>query len=169
MQVLSRSELDALIARVAAGEQTALRLLFDATAPKLFGICLHLHDQRATAEDALTEVYSTIWEEADGYPTSRMDPMVWLISLTRRVCVRHMSADHEDPVPVTWGTAAAEGSALAVCIEELLPQRADAIGRAYFRGESYDDLSEEVGVPLNAIRTWFRRSLEKLRVCLDDE
>ena len=38
---------------------------------------------------------------------------------------------------------------------------------AYMMGESYAELAERHSVPLNTMRTWLRRSLMKLRECLE--
>ena len=38
---------------------------------------------------------------------------------------------------------------------------------AYISGDSYADLAERYKVPLNTMRTWLRRSLLKLRECLE--
>jgi RNA polymerase sigma-70 factor (ECF subfamily) len=38
---------------------------------------------------------------------------------------------------------------------------------AYIDGYSYQELSERFNVPLNTMRTWLRRSLMKLRECLE--
>ena len=64
-------------------------------------------------------------------------------------------------------TARGEAGRIADCFETLEPDRADAVRGAYLRGLSYQDLAERHGVPLNTMRTWLRRSLLKLRECLD--
>jgi RNA polymerase sigma-70 factor, ECF subfamily len=38
---------------------------------------------------------------------------------------------------------------------------------AYLGGLSYLDLADRYAVPLNTMRTWLRRSLLKLRECLE--
>ena len=38
---------------------------------------------------------------------------------------------------------------------------------AYVEGLSYQELAEQHAVPLNTMRTWLRRSLIKLRECLN--
>ena len=40
-------------------------------------------------------------------------------------------------------------------------------GAPICKGESYAELAERHGVPLNTMRTWLRRSLMKLRECLE--
>ena len=38
---------------------------------------------------------------------------------------------------------------------------------AYLDGLSYQDLAERFAVPLNTMRTWLRRSLARLKECMD--
>jgi RNA polymerase sigma-70 factor (ECF subfamily) len=49
---------------------------------------------------------------------------------------------------------------------ELDPDKSDAVRRAYLEGDTYQELAERYGVPLNTVRTWLRRSLIKLKECL---
>jgi RNA polymerase sigma-70 factor, ECF subfamily len=49
----------------------------------------------------------------------------------------------------------------------LEPDRADAVRGAYLNGQSYQDLAARYDVPINTMRTWLRRSLLRLRECLD--
>ena len=42
-----------------------------------------------------------------------------------------------------------------------------AVREAYVAGLSYDELAERYSVPLNTMRTWLRRSLMKLKECLE--
>ena len=60
-----------------------------------------------------------------------------------------------------------EAGRLADCFATLEPDRADAVRGAYLNGQSYVELAERHGVPLNTMRTWLRRSLLKLKECLD--
>lgn len=53
------------------------------------------------------------------------------------------------------------------CLDELDRDRAAAVRGAYLKGESYAELAVRHGVPLNTMRTWLRRSLLKLRECLE--
>jgi RNA polymerase sigma-70 factor (ECF subfamily) len=51
-------------------------------------------------------------------------------------------------------------------MEELPQDRAEAVRGAYLEGDNYQTLAERHGVPLNTMRTWLRRSLQKLKECL---
>jgi RNA polymerase sigma-70 factor (ECF subfamily) len=49
---------------------------------------------------------------------------------------------------------------------ELDPAHASAVRRAYVEGLSYIELADDLRVPLNTVRTWLRRSLLKLKECI---
>jgi RNA polymerase sigma-70 factor (ECF subfamily) len=52
-------------------------------------------------------------------------------------------------------------------MEELEADRAKAVRGAYVEGLSYQELADQFAVPLNTMRTWLRRSLLRLRECMD--
>lgn len=63
--------------------------------------------------------------------------------------------------------AGGETERIYQCLDELEKDRAAAVRGAYLSGESYAELAERFKVPLNTMRTWLRRSLLKLRECLE--
>jgi RNA polymerase sigma-70 factor (ECF subfamily) len=52
-------------------------------------------------------------------------------------------------------------------MKTLESDKAEAVRRAYVEGLSYQELADTYKVPLNTMRTWLRRSLMKLRECLE--
>ena len=52
------------------------------------------------------------------------------------------------------------------CLGTLEAERAEAVKGAYLEGLSYADLADKFSVPLNTMRTWLRRSLQKLKGCM---
>ncbi len=174
-------EINELIARVALGDRDAFRRLYRATSAKLFGICLRILRDRGEAEDALQEVYVKIWQNAKSYATDRYSPMSWLIAIARNHAIdrirakRPAAADIDDAIDVSDGALDPEQAAVARseshridnCLDELEEMRANAVRGAYLDGYSYLELAERHGVPLNTMRTWLRRSLIKLKECLE--
>ena len=63
----------------------------------------------------------------------------------------------------------AEGEARRVthCFATLEPDRAEAVRGAYLDGLSYQDLADRYAVPINTMRTWLRRSLLRLKECME--
>ncbi len=170
-----------LLGRVALNDRAAFRELYSLTSPKLFGICLRLLKDRAEAEDALQEVYVKIWHRAGSFSQRGMSPISWLAAVTRNHAIDILRArkpqtdelgegkDVEAPdiSPEKAAVLASEGRRIDECMGELDPQHALAVRQAYIEGHSYEELAQQLDVPLNTVRTWLRRSLIKLRDCLE--
>lgn len=170
-----------LIVRVSMKDRAAFDSLYHQTSAKLFGVCLRLLRDRVEAEDALQEVYLKIWTRADRFVVSDLSPMSWLLVVARNHAIDRLRSrrapaavsaatlEFADPAPnpETAAVAASERERVERCLDELDDKRAAAVRGAYLNGESYAELAERHGVPLNTMRTWLRRSLIKLRECLE--
>ena len=77
------TELMALIDRVGQRDEAALRLLYDRTSPRLFGLALRVVRQREWAEDVLQEAFMTIWRVAGDYRGTLSPPLAWLGLIVR--------------------------------------------------------------------------------------
>ncbi len=74
-----------------------------------------------------------------------------------------------EPSPNPEQSAVAKGEAQRIydCLDQLEAARAEAVRGAYLNGDSYEALANRYRVPLNTMRTWLRRSLMKLKECLE--
>ena len=176
----TRDDVEKMIARVGLGDRAAFSSLYDATSAKLFGVCLRILNDRAEAEDALQDAFVRIWQKAGTYASNGYSPMTWLITLTRNLAIDKLrtrkggSVDIEEvydladsgPTPEAAAVAASEKGQIDGCLDELEPDRAEAVRGAYLEGYSYNELAAHYDVPLNTMRTWLRRSLAKLKDCL---
>lgn len=180
----------ALILRLPQGDRAAFRTLYAQTAGKLAGVLTRMLRERAEVEDALQEVYVRVWQRAAQFDPARGAGMSWLVAVARNHALDRLRArpqarglhpaergeDGADPLDQIADTGAgAERLLIAAddarrvidCFDTLETDRAEAVRGAYLRGLSYQDLAERHGVPLNTMRTWLRRSLIRLRECLD--
>jgi RNA polymerase sigma-70 factor, ECF subfamily len=169
-----------LIAQCAAADRAAFRTLYRDTSAKLMGVLLRMLRERAEAEDALQEVYTRVWVRAGRYDPAKGRGMTWLIAIARNLAIDRLRARpeaHSDdgldtvqdaaPRAETQLVARDEVRRVADCFDTLDPDKADAVRGAYLNGLSYLDLAARHAVPLNTMRTWLRRSLLKLKECLD--
>jgi RNA polymerase sigma-70 factor (ECF subfamily) len=179
----ARTQLSAALARVAGGDRTALRLVYQDTAAKLLGVCLRILNDRAEAEDVLQDVYVTVWRKAAAFDPARASPITWMVAIARNRAIDRLRAGAtgrrmapiEEASEVRDTTAAAderlEGlqqhQRLAGCLGELEARHAAAIRAAFLDGSTYDDLAERMRVPLGTMKSWIRRGLLKLRTCLE--
>ena len=63
--------------------------------------------------------------------------------------------------------AAERAKRLNHCVGELDTLQQDAIRSAFLDGFTYDQLALRAGVPLGTMKSWIRRSLAKLKSCMD--
>lgn len=175
-------EIAVLIGRVALGDRSAFSALYQATSPKLFAICIRILKDRADAEEALQEIYVRIWQRAHSFASRAGHALAWLATIARNHCIDLIRArkpvsddidtvldleDQSTPDPEMQIAMRDEGRRIDRCMEELRPDQAAAVRRAYVEGMSYAELAEEMNAPLNTVRTWLRRSLLKLRECME--
>ena len=171
-----------MIARVALRDRSAFSTLYDATSAKLFGVCLRVLKNRSEAEDTLQEVFLRIWAKAGSYQVTGHSPMTWLITIARNGSIDRLrarrtpaqvqgieAAEHladGRPGPEAATIARSQRDQIRACLDSLEPDRAAAVRGAYLDGDSYQTLARRHDVPLNTMRTWLRRSLQKLKDCL---
>jgi RNA polymerase sigma-70 factor, ECF subfamily len=170
-----------LLSKVALRERSALSQLYQKTSPKLFGLCLRLLKDKGEAEDALQDVFVKIWQKAESFAASGHNAMAWLNTIARYHCIDKLRsrAPISQDIDERWDIAdtaldpeqatswRSEGKRIDRCMEELEASRARAVREAYVEGASYQELADSLGVPLNTVRTWLRRSLLTLRECLE--
>ena len=167
---------------MAEGDRRAFDALYDRTAPRLFAVCRSVLSDQEEAEEALQEVYVKVWRHADRFDRRVGTPDAWLVSIARNAAVdRRRRQDRRDrlpgevPPPPAPDTpeeaviASSEASRLHACLSRLPDERATAIRRAYFTGETYAEMAEATGTPEGTLKSWVRRSLSALRRCLVDD
>ena len=146
----TRSQLAAALARVASGDRAALRMVYQDTSAKLFGVCLRILNSRSEAEDVLQEVYVTVWRKAADFDSSRASPITWMVAIARNRAIDRLRA-----------------SAVSRRMEPLEARHSGAIRAAFLDGATYEELAVRMSVPLGTMKSWIRRGLLKLRACLE--
>ena len=180
------AELMALIDRIGHRDEAALRILYDRTAPKLMGLAMRVVRQREWAEDVLQESFLTVWRVAGDYRASLSPPLAWLGLIVRSRALdllRRRTADRaqltqefdelmadtlesEAPNPADTADAREQAWALHQCLSQLEGRQREVVSLAYLRELSHGELADQLKLPLGTVKTWIRRGLEKLRVCM---
>jgi RNA polymerase sigma factor (sigma-70 family) len=178
-----RQRLADALQRVAGGDTAALAQVYQLTSSKLFGVCLRILADRSEAEDVLQDVFVTVWRRASAFEPDRgLSPITWLATIARNRAIDRLRASKghlnrplevtaavRDPAPGA-GEVLERGEAehrLANCLDELEPAHAGYIRAAYFDGHTYASLAEASGAPLGTMKSWMRRALMRLRLCLE--
>ena len=172
----------------AAGKRdaAAFRQLYDASAAKLFGFALRILHKRELAEEVMQESFVAIWNNAANYQPHLAAPMTWMATIVRNKAfdqLRRTNATVEidseqfdsevanalqDPqrTPIEALQMSGDAKALAWCMSALEGAHRQVVALAYYHDLSHSEVANQMKLPIGTVKTWIRRSLEKLRVCL---
>ncbi|HEV2531019.1 sigma-70 family RNA polymerase sigma factor [Phenylobacterium sp.] len=180
--MIAADALPLLMSRIADGDRTALKQLYEATSAKLFGVCLRILSDREEAEDVLQEVYVTVWRRADRFDAGRAGVMTWVSTIARNRSIDRLRArgplaraDQLDDLQIADGAASAEALLAAAddagrlrgCLGELDTRTQSVIRTAFFEGVTYEALAQRMDAPLGTVKSWIRRGLARLKGCLE--
>ena len=169
------AQLSAALARCAAGDRAALRLIYDSEAARMIGVARRILVRQDLAEEAVHDAFVRIWRGASGFDPQRGSARNWLYAVVRNQALRIHRNEHRydtvDNAAMEIDCAAAltripETSALRRCLERIDRPRRDVVVLAYVHGMSHAELAEMMQVPLGTIKSWVRRSLFSLQECM---
>ncbi|RYF62431.1 MAG: sigma-70 family RNA polymerase sigma factor [Comamonadaceae bacterium] len=182
------AEVIALLDRVANRDAAALQLLYERCSSRLYGLALRVVRNAEHAEDVLQEAFLTIWRSAPTYRASLSPPLAWMgiivrsraLDLLRRQRSAGAGQTQEfddvmadtlpsaEPGPQQMAETSQQAWVLHQCLQQLAPPQREALSLAYMREMSHSELAERLAQPLGTIKTWIRRSLDKLRTCMEN-
>jgi RNA polymerase sigma factor (sigma-70 family) len=174
------------LAAVARKDANAFRALYDATSSKLFGFALRILIKREAAEEVLQEAFVSVWNNAASYQASLAAPMTWMTTIVRNKAFDMLRrVDHtveldadtfdkgvmdamesNDLTPLEALQLSQESTALAGCLSRLEGLHRQAVAMAFYHDMSHSEVAEHMKLPIGTVKTWIRRGLERLRVCL---
>jgi RNA polymerase sigma factor (sigma-70 family) len=180
------AQLKTWLAAVARKDASAFRALYDATSAKLFGFALRILIKRELAEEVLQESFVNIWNNATSYQSSLAAPMTWMTTIVRNKAFDmlrrlddtvEIDADTFDkevmdalesttPTPIEALQMSGDAKALARCLARLEGLHRQAIALAFYHDLSHSEVAEQMKLPIGTVKTWIRRGLERLRLCL---
>jgi RNA polymerase sigma-70 factor (ECF subfamily) len=88
---------NALVARIAAGDQTAMRYLFARHQTSIYRWLLRIVRNEALAEDLLSEVFIDVWRQAGAFE-GRSSVSTWLFAIARYKALSARRRRRDDPL-----------------------------------------------------------------------
>jgi RNA polymerase sigma-70 factor, ECF subfamily len=174
-------QLQSLLGRCAAADASALERLYELASPLLFAALTRILRRRSLAEEALQDVFVSIWQRAGQFQASRGRAMAWMLSIARYRAIDLLRHERSAPILVpdlpdrsspdddkeesnSWMPTA---GLLERCLGLLNDQQRNCLELAYVGGNSHEDISRLTGNPLGTVKSWIRRGLQSLRKCLE--
>src|ERR1700712_405406 len=93
-------QLQGLLDRCAAADADALERLYELASPLLFACLTRMLRRRALAEEALQDVFVSIWQRAGQFETARGRPMAWMMSIARYRAIDLLRHERSAPILV---------------------------------------------------------------------
>jgi RNA polymerase sigma-70 factor (ECF subfamily) len=177
-------QLQSLLRRCAAADADALQRLYALVSPILFACVTRILRRRALAEEALQDVFISIWQQAGQFSALRGRPMAWMMSIARYRAIDLLRRERFAPVLVAEmperrsidAESESEGGSAAWlptselmerCLALLSDMQARCLELAFVDGSSHEDIARLIGSPLGTVKSWIRRGLRSLRQCLE--
>lgn len=173
---------NALLVRIAAGDQTAFADLYDRLSGLLLAVARRILGDSAEAEDVVHDAFVSIWEKAAAFDPARGSPAAWAVTLVRNRAIDRLRArvrrgellaasapddlGHHEPAGDEAPLAAdlAERSALVrSALSDLPAEQRRALELAFFSGLTHDQIARRLDSPLGTVKARIRRGLLALR------
>jgi RNA polymerase sigma-70 factor (ECF subfamily) len=172
-----------LIARMAAGDESALGELYDATLGKVYGLALRITSRADAAEDVAAEVYHQAWRQADRYDSERGRPLTWLLTMAHTRALdslrrRDPAESHPEPEilagpvadpranPMDLLLGVERDTAVHAALLTLAPIQRQLLALAFYRDLSHQEIADHTGMPLGTVKTHIRKGLLAMRAAL---
>lgn len=165
-----------LMAAYQAGDAAAFDALYAVLAPALRRYLTGLTRDAVQAEDLLQETFLRMHKVRHTYdPTLPVGPWAYAIArhvflMARRRALRAREAppltdDHAAPVPMSTlpGTPSVASYDLARALEELPPDRREAVVLHHVWGFRFDEIASRLGIREGAARLRAHRGIKALR------
>ncbi len=173
---------DELLARVGTGDREAFAALYDATAPRVFGLVRRLIVDPAQAEEVTQDVYLEIWQTAPRFDPARGSALAWMFTLAHRRAVDRIRSaqaardrdlrigarDLDVPVDTVAETVEVrvEHERVQEALADLSQLQRECVALAYYDGLTQREIAERLEVPLGTVKTRLRDGMIRLRSAL---
>lgn len=164
----------ALMARYAAGEEAAARLLSARLSPRAYAHAFRVLGDRAEAEDVTQEAMLRLWKQAAQWDAGRAQAATWLYRVVANLCTdklrnrRTQSLDEADapadPAPTAQARLqdAARHDALQAALLRLPERQRQAVVLRHIEGLANGQIAEILDVGVEAVESLTARGKRAL-------
>ena len=170
---------NALLLRVAAGDQRAFGDLYDLIAPRMLGLVRHVLRDHAQSEEVVQEVLLEVWQTAPRFDPNKGKAVTWMLTMAHRRAIDRVRSAQSSRVRDTRigiRDLVREYDSVAESVEiriehdrvekalgRLTELQKQAVELAYYGGYSHREVSDLLGVPMGTVKTRLRDGMMRLR------
>jgi RNA polymerase sigma-70 factor, ECF subfamily len=175
-----------LVRAIAAGDQPALRALYERTHRLVFTLAIRIGGTRESAEEITLDVFHDVWRRSADYDPENGSVIGWIMNLTRSRAIDRVrfeqrkkrrpahpdtgeEGDVERSGPADAMDARQRRGVLHEALTTLTRDERQAIETAFFGELTYSETAARLDQPLGTVKTRVRSALAKLRKALETE
>jgi len=163
-----------LIARLRAGDETAMADLYDRYSGIVYGVALRVLGDTTAAEDVLQDIFLQLWRNPRAFNADRGCLAPWLAVIARNRAIdllrKRPPADVIEDLPIVTRVDLEEAADQRRAIEKVrtvmaqLPaEQRKALEMAFFAGMTHTEIASQTGEPLGTVKTRIRAALIAVR------
>ena len=178
---------ETLLKAIASGQQAALSALYDRYGRLAFSLAINIVSDSALAEEVTQDVFVQIWNKATSYQPEHGKVTTWLASVTRHRAIDMLRRQNvrpeghqvgwEDGVPDLPDDSIVEDvveltqrqTRIRQAVARLPAEQQQALGLAFFKGYTHQEIADTTGEPLGTVKTRIRLAMQKLKQVLEEE
>ncbi|WP_439658481.1 RNA polymerase sigma factor [Lentzea sp. HUAS TT2] len=160
-----------------AGEEGALRAVYERYAAAVLRVAAASLPSRADAEDVVQATFIKAWHGRESFDPAKGSLLVWLLTIARRRAIDVLRSRTRDEQVVkvlhsTGGTAPGEPVrpdrvvdrlVMLEAIGELPPQQQRVLLLAFYDDLTHEQIATTTGIPLGTVKSHLRRGMARLR------
>ena len=173
-QVSDPKDERALIARIRAGDESAMADMYHRYSGIVYGVALRVLGNTSAAEDVLQEVFLQLWRNPQAFDADRGRLAPWLAVIARNRSIdllrKRPMEDDIDELPISTGVNLEDEASERIAIDKVrgvlaqLPaEQRKTLEMAYFEGLTHTEIASKTGEPLGTVKTRIRYGLLALR------
>ena len=174
-----------LMARINAGDENAIEVLYERYKRQVFGLALHILRDPEAAEEVTLDVFFRVWSQAFNFRVERASFKTWLISIARHASIDRLRrrSSRPDQQILNWASDALNTLSadynveievqdrqirqkVQSAIKNLPDELQQVLALAYLSGLSHSEIARKLNQPLGTVKGRIRNAMIRLRELL---
>ena len=166
----SAMDLEDLLRLIGQGDRRAFRNLYDRVAGRMFASARRILGDRDLAEDAVQEAFVRIWRSASKFDPARGVALAWVGRIVRNAALDRLPKERDmgriEDIEIAVMPVEPPSARVGQCLKKLPGQQGRAMVLMYVHGMTHSELADHFGAPLGTVKSWIKRGLATLRICM---